>query len=137
MAENIEQFSIEKKDDYLLVTFPPYQSVPQMESYIAAMYDAVDAHNYHKLLIDFRATHKQVPIMEMYELCLYLVSKFGPLHAKIAAVASPEAVYPDRFGENVVRNRGLDAIRFVDDMQGAINWLLSTKPAVRQPSRTV
>ena len=137
MAENIEQFSIEKKDDYLLVTFPPYRSVCQIESCITAMYDAVDEHKYCKLLIDLRATHKQVPIMEMYELCLYLVSKFGHLNAKIAALASPEAAYPDRFGENVVRNRGLDLIRFVGTMQEAQDWLLTSKPTVRQPSRTV
>jgi hypothetical protein len=136
MAENTQQFSIKKKDEYLLITFPPYRSVQQAELHIAAMYDAVDEYNCRKLLIDLRATQKKVPIMELYELCLYLVSKFGPLHAKIAALASPEAVYPDRFGENVVRNRGLDLIRFVGNMQEAQEWLLMTTPAIQQPNRT-
>jgi len=125
--------SIEQKDDYLLITFPPYQSVSTAQSHIEAMYNAVDEYHCHKLLIDLRATKKKVPIMEMYELCLYLVSKFGPIHPKIAALASPEAVYPDRFGENVVRNRGLDLIRFAGDMQEAIDWLLTTKPATQHP----
>jgi hypothetical protein len=132
MAENTQGLMIEKKDSYLLVTFPPYRSVSQIESNIAATYDAVDEHGYQKLLIDARATLKKIPIMELYELCLYLVSKFGPIHTKIAVLASPEAVYPDRFGENVVRNRGLDAIRFIGDMQEALDWLLAAKPAAQQ-----
>lgn len=127
MAENEQQFSAEKKDGYLLVTFPPYQSVSQAELCVAAMYDAVDEYNCRTLLIDLRANHKKVPIMELYELCLYLVSKFGPVYAKIAIVAPPEAVYPDRFGENVVRNRGLNLLRFVGNMQEATDWLLMTK----------
>jgi hypothetical protein len=67
--------------------------------------------------------------MELYDLCLYMVAKFGPLMAKIAVVASPEAVYPDRFGENVLRNRGLDCIRFVDNEQEALDWLLAHQRA--------
>ncbi|MDO8302393.1 MAG: hypothetical protein Q7T18_04035 [Sedimentisphaerales bacterium] len=137
MAENTPPLSIEKKDEYLLITFPPYRSVPQAESYIEAMFDAVDEHNCRKLLIDLRATRRQVPVMELYELCIYLVGKFGPVHAKIAVVASPEAAYPDRFGENVVRNRGLNLIRFVGNTQEALNWLLTTKPAISPPSRMV
>jgi hypothetical protein len=128
MSENMQQFTIEEKDGYLLITFPPYKSLGQAESCITAMYDAVDKYDCRKLLIDLRATVKKVPIMELYELCIYLVSKFGTVHPKIAVIASPEAVYPDRFGENVVRNRGLDLIRFVSDMQEAVDWLLA-KPS--------
>ena len=130
MAENTQQFSIEKKDDYLLITFPSYHSVMQFELCIAAMYDAVDDYNCRKLLIDFRATVKQIPIMDLYDMCIYLVSKFGLAHARIAVIASPDAVYPDRFGENVVRNRGLEFMRFVENMQEAIDWLCLTKPVV-------
>jgi hypothetical protein len=36
-------------------------------------------------------------------------------------------VYPDRFAENVVRNRGLDFIRFLDNEQEALDWLLERK----------
>jgi hypothetical protein len=132
MAKNTQQLTVEKKDDYLLITLPPYKSVRLTESFISRMYDVVDEYNCHKLLIDMRSTKKQIPIMELYELCLYLVSKFGHAPVKIAAVASPEAVYPDRFGENVVRNRGLDLIRFVNDMQEALDWLLAAKPSLQR-----
>jgi hypothetical protein len=132
MAENAEHIKIEKKDDYLLITFPPYRSVSQTEAQISAMYDAVDEHNCYRLLIDLRSTKKRIPIIELYELCIYLVGKFGPLHPRIAVLASPEAVYPDRFGENVVRNRGLDLIRFVEAQQEALDWLLVNKQAMQR-----
>jgi hypothetical protein len=128
MPENT-QVRVVNKGEYLLITTPPYQSVSQTESVISAMYDAIDRQNCRKLLIDVRATRKQVPIMELYEICLYLVSKFGHTQVKMAVMASPEAVYPDRFGENVARNRGLDLIRFIGDEQEALNWLLAAQPA--------
>jgi hypothetical protein len=129
MSKNAQQIHIEKKDEYLQVTLPGYESLRETESQISAVYDAVDHHNAPRLLIDSRATHRQIPIMELYELCLYVVAKFGPLRAKIGVVASPEAVYPDRFAENVMRNRGLDCIRFVDDEQEALDWLLASQRA--------
>ena len=115
-----------------MIISPPYKSVSQTKSHVTAMYDAVDQYNCRKLLVDIRATKKKVPIMELYELCLYLVSKFGPAHAKIAVLVWPEAAYPDRFGENVVRNRGLDLIRFVTQEQEALDWLLA-KSALQIP----
>lgn len=131
MAENTQKLSIEKKEGCLFITFPPYQSVSQTKLSIAAMYDAVDECKCRKLLIDLRATPKKIPIMDLYELCIYLVSKFGALDIKIAVIASPDAVYPDRFGENVVRNRGLDLIRFVENTQEAIDWLFASEPAFK------
>jgi hypothetical protein len=127
MAE-CEQLKAENKGEYLKITFPPYKSLSQMESCIRETYNAVDEYKSHKVLVDFRATQKKVPIMELYALCIYLVTKFGPVRAKIAAVASHDAVYPDRFGENVLRNRGVDFIRFVDDETEAIEWLLAARP---------
>jgi hypothetical protein len=123
MSENTQQTHIEKRGDYLLVILPTFESVSESESQISAVYDATDHHNAPKLLIDSRATQRQIPVMDLYELCLYLVAKFGPLAAKIAVVASPEAIYSSRFGENVMQNRGLDCIRFVDDKQAALAWL--------------
>jgi hypothetical protein len=124
MVGNAQQIGVENKGDYLLVTLQPYQSEKQMEAQIGAMYDAVERHHAPRLLVDCRATRKLIPVFELYELCLYLVSKFLPLGPRMAVFASPEAVYPDRFGENVVRNRGLNFIRFVDNEQTALAWLV-------------
>jgi hypothetical protein len=129
MAENAQRISIVKKDEYLSVTLPSYESLSKRELQLSAIYDAVDEHGCRRLLIDSRATRKQVPIMDLFYLGTYLVSKFGPLLVKMAVLVSPEAVYPDHFGESVVRNRGLDLIRFVDNEQEALNWLLARNPA--------
>jgi hypothetical protein len=131
MTQSKPMIKAENKGEYLLITYPPYKSVSQMEQCVRETYDAVDEYNCRKLLVDLRATKKQVPIMELYEFCLYVVAKFGPAHAKIAAMASPEAVYPDRFGENVIRNRGIDLIRFVDNEKEALDWLLAGKPVAQ------
>jgi hypothetical protein len=58
-----------------------------------------------------------------------MASTLGPSRPRIAAVISPEASYPDRFGENVLRNRGLDFIRFLGDEESALDWLLAGGPA--------
>ena len=91
------------------------------------MFDAVNEHNARRLLIDCRATRQLIPVLDLYDLCLYMVSTFGPMAIRIAVLVSPEAAYPDRFGENVLRNRGLDVIRFLEDEHNTVEWLLSDR----------
>jgi hypothetical protein len=124
LRNNRPEIRIEKRGDYLLVTPPTFESLSESESQVSAMRDAAIRHNATKLLIDMRATRQRIAVVDLYEFCLDLVAKFGPLVAKIAVVASPEAAYPNRFGETVVRNRGLDCIRFVDNEQEALDWLM-------------
>src|SRR5690242_16649238 len=131
MGEDMQHITVEKQEGYLFVTFPAYESVSAMEQQISAMYDAVEQNHAQKVLVDFRATRAQVPIAELFRLCVYLVGKFVPVHPRIAVLASPEAVYHDRFGENVVRNRGLDLLRFVDNEQEALDWLFFRKPDLK------
>jgi hypothetical protein len=125
MTGDTELIGVAVKDGYLSVTLPPFESPQRMEAQIAAIYDAVQKHKAHRLLIDCRATRRLVPIIDLYDLCVYVVSTLGPSQPRIAAVISPEAAYPDRFGENVLRNRGLDFIRFLGDEESARDWLLA------------
>jgi hypothetical protein len=134
MAENAQRISIAKKDEYLSVTLPSYESLGKRKVQLSVIYDAVGEHGCRRLLIDSRATRKQVPIMDLFGLATYLARKFKPLPVKMAVLVSPEAVYPDRFGETVARNRGLDLIRFVDNEQEALNWLLARNPAIDGPA---
>lgn len=117
------QFSIENKSEYLLITLPPYSSVEEMKSQILQIHKAIDLYKCRKVLIDITSTKDQIPVFQLFDICIYLVEKLGPANPKIAALASPEAVYDDRFAENVVRNRGVDLIRFVKDMPQALDWL--------------
>jgi hypothetical protein len=129
MTPDTELIGVAVKDGYLSVTLPPYESAHRMEAQIAAIYDAVQKHKAQRLFIDCRATRRLVPVVDLYELCVYMASTLGPSRPRIAAVISPEASYPDRFGENVLRNRGLDFIRFLGDEESALDWLLAGGPA--------
>jgi hypothetical protein len=125
MAQATKPIDVDARDGYLSITLPAYESPEQKKVHISAMYDAVNEHKARRLLIDCRATKQLIPVLDLYDLCLYMVSTFGPLNIRIAALVSPEAAYPDRFGENVLRNRGLDVIRFLEDEHNSVEWLLS------------
>lgn len=128
MAEITQHVDIINWGDYLAVRLPPYESLKSTQTQVCTIYEAIDRHNAPKLLIDSRATRERVPVLELYQLGVYIVHKFGPRLAKLAVVVAAEAAYPDRFGENVLRNRGLDALRFIDDEQEALAWLLAHPP---------
>src|SRR5262245_31395375 len=131
MAGSTAGIGVEQKDGYLLMTLPPYESRSKSAAQIAAMYDAAVKHDARLVLIDGRAIHKQISIIDLYELCILMVGKFGPLHPRIAVLITPEAAYEDRFGENVMRSRGLDVIRFLDGEPEALEWLLAEKQALQ------
>ena len=129
MTRATEPIVVAPKNGYLSITLPAYKSAHSAEARIAAMADAIEKHQAPRVLIDLRATHQRIPILALYELCTYMVATFRASPPKIAAVISPQAAYHDHFGENVLRNRGLDFIRFVTHEAAAIDWLLDSETA--------
>jgi hypothetical protein len=117
------QFSIENRNSYLLITLAPYSDMDEFKSNVTQIKDAIDLYKCRKLLIDATATKERIPVLDLFEICLHMVDKLGPANPKIAVFVVPEATYPDRFGENVVRNRGMDLMRFVSSIQEALDWL--------------
>jgi hypothetical protein len=131
MAPDTKPIVVDAREGYLSITLPAYESPEQKKAQIAAVYDAVHEHNARRLLVDCRATKRLIPVFDLYDLCLSMVSMFGSRDIRIAVLASPEATYPDRFGENVVRNRGLDLIRFTEDEHDTLQWLLAERKTRR------
>jgi hypothetical protein len=129
MTQVTESIVVDVREGYLWVTLPAYESPEKKKEQISAVYDAVHEHNARRLLIDCRSTKRLIPVLDLYDLCLSMVSTFGPVDIRIAVLVSPEAAYPDRFGENVMRNRGLDLIRFMADEHNTLEWLLSDRKA--------
>jgi hypothetical protein len=127
MAQDPKPIVVDAREGYLSITLPAYESPEKKRAQISAVYDAVHQHNARRLLIDCRATKRLIPVLDLYDLCLFMVSTFGPMDIRIAVLVSPEAAYPDRFGENVLRNRGLDLIRFMEDEHNTLEWLLSDR----------
>jgi hypothetical protein len=127
MTQVTNPIVVDARDGYLLITLPAYESPEEKKVQISAIFDAVNEHNARRLLVDCRATRRLIPVLDLYDLCLYMVSTFGPMAIRIAVLVSPEAAYPDRFGQNVLRNRGLDVIRFLEDEHNTVEWLLSDR----------
>lgn len=127
MAQGTKPIVVDARDGYLSITLPAYESPEKKKAHLSAVYDAVREHDARRLLIDCRATKRLIPVLDLYDLCRSMVSTFGPEDIRIAVLVSPEAAYPDRFGENVLRNRGLDLIRFLEDEHNTVEWLLSDR----------
>ena len=123
-----QQFSIEIRNDHLFITLPPYTNVSETKSQIAQIHAAIDSSGCRKVLIDITSTKDKIPVFDLFDICLYVVEKLGPSDPKIAVLASMEAVYEDRFGENVIRNRGVDLIRFTTTLKDSLDWLNSSHP---------
>ena len=127
MTQVTKPIVVDARQGYLSITLPAYDSPEKKKAQIAAVYDAVHEHNARRLLVDCRATKRLIPVLDLYDLCLFMVSTLGAVDVRIAVLVSPQAAYPDRFGENVLRNRGLDVIRFMDDEHCTVDWLLSNR----------
>jgi len=75
------------------------------------------------LLIDFTELDRQpVTTLERYKLGMSTHVFSGKLE-RIAVAARPDFIDPERFGERVARNRGVN-IRVFDDLENARRWLL-------------
>ena len=123
MHDEMDSLKIEKKEGYLLVVFPPYHSVEVFEKYFSEIYEAVDKYNAARVFMDLTSTKEKVPILELYELGCYMAEKNMDKKPRIAGVCSKEAAYSDKFFQNVVRNRGVDLLRFVENHEDAFDWL--------------
>ena len=129
MSGKIDSLKIEKKENYMLVVFPPYYSLEVCEQYVSQMYEAVDKCKIPRVLIDFLGTKEKIPIFDLYELGCYFSKKNMDRKPRISVVCSKETANPDAFFQNVVRNRGVDLIRFVENYEEAFAWLEVEDPA--------
>jgi sensor c-di-GMP phosphodiesterase-like protein len=66
-----------------------------------------------------------VPVPDIYDLGETMMSMRGVSTLRIALVSSHESIYPDRFFETVVKNRGMGLQVFIDDFEAAVSWLRS------------
>ncbi len=112
----------EEQDGYLSVRLPPCDSVDQMCANAVRIAQECSARGISKVLLDALSYEKALPVMSYYDVgarCADL-----PVgHLKVACVVRAEATYPDRFFENVLRNRGIDYRWFLDAEQ-AQRWLV-------------
>ena len=75
----------------------------------------------NKILIDTRGITGEIPTMARFEFGSHLAEQ-RPHQIKIAFVGNKDAVWPDRFLENVSVNRAVNA-KVVTEIKEALNWL--------------
>ena len=79
------------------------------------------AEGINKILIDARGITAEISTIARLEFGNYLVAE-NPYHTLIAIVGNQNAVWPDRFLENVLVNRDIDA-KVVTEIKEALEWL--------------
>ena len=77
----------------------------------------------HKVLVDFTTAEGPVSLMERLEMAEVLAAT-TPRTMKLAAVVTRQQLDPQRFGETIARNKGVNMRVFLD-RDRALRWLLS------------
>ena len=75
----------------------------------------------NKILIDARSITTEISTIARFEFGNYLVS-LNPYQTSIAIVGNEDAVWPNRFLENVLVNRAVD-VKVVTEIKEALKWL--------------
>jgi hypothetical protein len=115
------EITLESRPDYLLVRLTGPLQLESAKRHFTVVIDACRKHGFAKVLLDTRLQTGAISIAERYRLAEHLLAVWPP-QIRLAVVAAPEQSLPDRFGENVVVNRGLIAKWFVD-WDKAVEWL--------------
>ena len=119
-------FSIESKVSYLHVSCAgTYDRLSVMDMYQQILRTAADQ-NLSRILIDCRKVKGDISVLERYitstygaELCLKYITT---IRFKISMVGEEPPLDPERFGETVARNRGVDVL-VTTELEEAYNWL--------------
>jgi hypothetical protein len=119
-------FNIESKLSYLLVSCAgTYDGLSALDIYQQIFRTAADQ-SLSRILIDCRKVKGDISVLERYitskyvaELCLKYITT---IRFKISLVGEEPPVDPERFGETVARNRGVDVL-VTTDLAEAYSWL--------------
>lgn len=115
-------FVFERREGYLEGVGSPKtaQGVMQAIPHIA---EAMAETGCHKVLVDFTTAEGPVSLMERLEMAEVLAAT-TPRTMKLAAVVTRQQLDPQRFGETIARNKGVNMRVFLD-RDRALRWLLS------------
>jgi len=113
---------MEEKPDYLVASFIGSGVVEEAWSQFELIAENCKRKKNNKLLIDATRAEVKVSLVERF-LSAERTLIFAQYGLKVAFVEIPERIDPQRFGELVARNRGVNIRGFLD-YQAAVNWLL-------------
>jgi len=117
------QLQIEEMPDYLAARFTGAGVAEEAWRRFELIAERCNRANKNKLLLDFTEARGEISLADRYFLGdaaqIFLDYKL----IKVAAVARPERVDPQRFAERVIRNRWVNARTFTN-VEDAEKWLL-------------
>jgi hypothetical protein len=116
------RLDIVKEAGYLRMTFTGPFSLDAARSAVDAGVEACKKENCEKVLFDCRSMTGDIDVLDRFDVGQYSASTV-PHTVRIAVLGREDHILPDRFFENVVRNRGLTLTVF-SDMDKAVEWLL-------------
>lgn len=110
--------SIQAADRYLIVrghgNFDPTRAISLFKEVV----EASVRFNRPRVMIDFVAVEGDIAVLTLYEMGVK-VSQLGVALTHLALVERPERILPDRFWQNVARNRGLNVLVCANEAEAA------------------
>jgi hypothetical protein len=128
MYNSEQQYTISVNSDqhYLLVTVEGWYTLSNAIAIFKTAIDHALLYEKKSLLIDVNKIAGTIPLTDRFKFSESITGYFiqyalGKIH-RLAVVGQEPIVDPDRFGETVARNRGLNVYVFTD-LQQALQWL--------------
>ena len=120
------QYKLDVKKNYIHVTVSGTFCMVTYRSIIEVILSECVKNKKSRILFDERKVKGNMSTFERYNLSIFFsnLSREHPFtfKVKIAVVGFQPLIYPDRFGETVALNRGIN-IKVTNDIDEAINWL--------------
>ena len=117
------QLEIEEMPGYLAAKFTGVGAPEEIWRQFGLIAEHCKSANKNKLLLNFAEAHTGASLADRYFTGESAVIFARYKLIKVAMAARPEGIDPQRFGEMVMRNRGVNA-RVFKDAEEAEEWLL-------------
>lgn len=121
-----QEIHIEIKDDHLLAVFSGHFEFKTNRDLMVDILMECITNKKNRVLFDLRLLKGNMTTYERYDIATY-IANLAMQHKEtsriqIAVVGNPPLIDPNRFGETVARNRGLN-IKVSNEMDEVLEWL--------------
>ena len=115
------QLQIERKDNWVVARLSGVADIEKAHARFEEIAQACDRMSTKRLIVDVTNAALPLSATDKFEMGRHAVV-FAQHGIKVAVVATPDQLDPERFGEVVARNRGVN-IRLFTDVEAAEEWL--------------
>ena len=112
---------IEPQPDYLLAVVSGLFDKAKLADMLKDIFAASSRHGLRKILVDIRALEGEITFIARYD-AGQLVADLQREPVRLAMLGTSSQIWPDRFFENVAKNRGVETKVTLDKAE-ALEWL--------------